>query len=79
MPAKMMTPSFSKNMDNHMKSDSVDVAGLIRSIQRTEGHIDCFGKAKGECRETDCAWREYCLDERYENLRDDRMKGGKTS
>jgi len=41
--------------------DLCDVARLIRSIQRLEGNPDCFGAARGNCEQTLCAWREYCL------------------
>jgi hypothetical protein len=34
---------------------------LIRSLQRLEGHPDCFGTAEQFCRHTECAWRDYCL------------------
>jgi hypothetical protein len=33
---------------------------LIRSLQRAEGNIDCFGR-KDDCEVLDCAWRAYCL------------------
>ncbi len=36
-----------------------DVAHLIRSVQRLEGHPDCFGKAVTACR-LDCPWGVYC-------------------
>jgi len=39
----------------------VDMVHLVRSIQRAEGNPDCYGKARGYCDRTDCAWREYCL------------------
>jgi hypothetical protein len=38
----------------------LDVAHLIRSIQRLEGITDCFGKAISDCSRT-CPWRAYCL------------------
>ena len=44
-----------------VRKDYLDITGLIRSIQRAEGNPDCFGKARGYCDRTDCAWREYCL------------------
>ena len=42
----------------------VDMVALIRSIQRTEGHSECFRKAQGYCDQIDCAWRGYCLEDR---------------
>jgi hypothetical protein len=44
------------------KRDFVNVAELIRSIQRTEGNPDCFQTARGYCDRSDCTWRSYCLD-----------------
>jgi hypothetical protein len=43
------------------KKDFLDVAALIRSIQRAEGNPDCFGKGFDRCDRLDCAWRHYCL------------------
>lgn len=37
------------------------LARFIRSIQRIEGHADCFGKVVRDCRQWDCVWRAYCL------------------
>jgi hypothetical protein len=45
------------------KRDFIDVTEMIRSIQRTEGNLDCFRRAQGDCDRADCAWRSYCLDE----------------
>lgn len=45
-----------------MKKWHVDMVMLIRSIQRAEGNPDCFRSAEGDCDRTDCAWREYCLE-----------------
>ena len=46
---------------NQSENNFLDMTALIRSIQRSEGNPDCFGKAEGDCDKTDCAWREYCL------------------
>ncbi len=43
------------------RSSSVDVTGLIRSIQRVEGNIDCFRRSRRGCPEIECCWRPYCL------------------
>jgi len=48
-------------MDAGSKNNLPDITHLIRSIQRIEGNPDCFGKADGNCDQTDCFWREYCL------------------
>ena len=45
------------------KRQFVDITLLIRSIQRSEGNPDCFGKAGNHCDRLDCAWRPYCLGE----------------
>jgi|WetSurMetagenome_2_1015567.scaffolds.fasta_scaffold498756_2 hypothetical protein len=44
----------------HVKEDLLDCVELIRSLQRTEGNLDCF-KKKTSCDEMECAWRSYCL------------------
>jgi hypothetical protein len=44
-----------------MIEDFSDLVLLIRSLQRLEGHPDCFGTAEHFCGRTECAWREYCL------------------
>jgi len=44
-----------------MVEDFCDLVRLIRSLQRLEGHPDCFGTAEQFCGRTECAWREYCL------------------
>ena len=49
-----------------MEDDPVDLTHLIRSMQRAEGHSDCFGTVEGHCDRTDCAWRKYCLDDSLE-------------
>ena len=35
---------------------------IIRSIQKKEGNIDCYGTPRVEsCQELTCSWREGCL------------------
>lgn len=34
---------------------------LIRTIQKTEGNIPCFGTRGHECDQTNCLWREDCI------------------
>lgn len=37
---------------------------LIRSIQRAEGNIDCFGTPASErCSQASCLWKEDCMDQ----------------
>jgi hypothetical protein len=47
-------------MDGDQKKNFLDLPRLIRSVQRAEGNIDCFGR-KDDCNLLDCAWRAYCL------------------
>lgn len=56
------------------KKDFLDVKEMIRSIQRSEGNPDCFGRAQGHCDQLECAWRAYCL-ERPEHLHMNGIKG----
>ncbi len=49
-----------------MENDRVDLTHLIRSMQRAEGHSDCFGRAQWHCDRIDCAWRKYCLEDSHE-------------
>ena len=47
-----------------VKPGKMRKADLIRSIQRSEGHFDCFASAVGgECDQRDCLWREDCFAE----------------
>jgi hypothetical protein len=45
----------------------VNVTDMIRSLQRTEGHSDCFRRGLADCDQIECAWRQYCL-EKAESL-----------
>ena len=49
-----------------MEDDPVDLTHLIRSMQRIEGHSDCFGTVQGHCDHIDCAWRKYCQNDSLE-------------
>ena len=44
------------------KNKFLDIIALIRSIQRSEGHTDCFRKGLKDCDQLDCAWRHLCLE-----------------
>ena len=48
-----------------MEDDPVDLTHLIRSMQRAEGHSDCFGTSEGHCDCMECTWRKYCLDDSF--------------
>jgi hypothetical protein len=43
------------------KKNFLDIATLIRSIQRAEGHTDCFKMGMVDCNQADCKWRAFCL------------------
>ena len=47
-----------------MENDQVDIAQLIRSIQRLEKNPDCFGVAEiqSHCDRMNCRWRWLCLE-----------------
>jgi len=45
-----------------MENNFLNIAELIRSIQRAEGNVDCFHRSDGFCDRLDCAWRHYCLE-----------------
>jgi hypothetical protein len=47
---------------NNDKKNFLDIEVLIRSIQRSEGHKDCFRKGLKDCDELDCRWRSFCLE-----------------
>ena len=44
------------------KKNYLDMAALIRSIQRAEGHTDCFQKGMIDCDQTGCKWHPFCLE-----------------
>jgi hypothetical protein len=43
------------------RPDYVDLVKLIRSIQRAEGNIDCYGRQRQPCDQLNCAWRDHCF------------------
>ena len=43
------------------KPNYVDLINLIRSIQRSEGNIDCYRRCRRECDRLNCFWRDHCL------------------
>lgn len=46
------------------KKNYLDMAALIRSIQRAEGQTDCFQKGMIDCDQPDCKWHPFCLEGR---------------
>lgn len=53
----------SKHTGKHSEKKSyLDIATLIRSIQRAEGNMDCFQMGMIDCDQMDCKWRAFCLE-----------------
>ena len=53
----------SKRIGNRFEKKSfLDIATLIRSIQRAEGNRDCFQMGVTDCDQMDCKWRAFCLE-----------------
>ncbi|MBW2604386.1 MAG: hypothetical protein JRE28_08740 [Deltaproteobacteria bacterium] len=44
------------------KKNFLDITTLIRSIQRSEGHMDCFQMGTIDCDQVDCKWRACCME-----------------
>lgn len=44
------------------KKSFLDMATLIRSIQRAEGNTDCFRMGMIDCDQVGCKWRPFCLE-----------------
>jgi hypothetical protein len=57
------TANTSNSYKDKKNNNYLDICALIRSIQRAENNVDCFRKGNKDCKQVDCAWREYCLDE----------------
>jgi hypothetical protein len=70
----ILKPSVSKKNSNKTSVDAsnrtgqraqkqnfLDIAILIRSIQRAEGQTDCFKVGIPDCDQVDCKWRAFCL------------------
>ena len=55
------TLSSGKNTPDK-KRNYLDIRALVRSLQRAEGREDCFLAGRMDCDETDCRWRNYCLE-----------------
>jgi hypothetical protein len=45
-----------------IKTGGLSKFDLIRAIQRAEGNFACFGTATGFCDQSNCLFREECLD-----------------
>jgi hypothetical protein len=57
---KPVSAGPNEGMEGDHQKSFLDIPRLIRSIQRAEGGIDCFGR-KDACDMLDCVWRTYCL------------------
>jgi len=65
---KLKSEPSATGVNKVKKRHFVDMTLLIRSIQRSEGNPDCFGKAENYCDRLDCAWRSYCLPIKHTSL-----------
>jgi len=43
------------------RQNYLDITGLVRSVQRSEGHSDCFRRNVCDCDQLDCPWRAQCF------------------
>ena len=59
---EIATASTSKTGPEVEKKSFLDITTLIRSVQRAEGHTDCFQKGMIDCDQADCKWHPFCLE-----------------
>ncbi len=60
---KKISMAASNRMEKLSRRKSyLDMATLIRSIQRAEGNLDCFQMGVIDCNQVDCKWRTSCLE-----------------
>jgi len=59
---KISSSASDKTASDAKKKNYLDMAALIRSIQRAEGHTDCFQKGMIDCEQPDCKWHPFCLE-----------------
>jgi len=45
-----------------IKTDNLPLDQIVRDIQLAEGHKVCFGRSGSKCSETDCCFRDHCLE-----------------
>ena len=45
-----------------IKTDKLPLPQIARDIQLAEGHKACFGRSGSDCPETECQFREHCLE-----------------
>ncbi|MDH3344820.1 MAG: hypothetical protein OEM61_01110 [Desulfobacteraceae bacterium] len=59
---KIPSAASAKIGEDAKKKNYLDMAALIRSIQRAEGNTDCFQKGVIDCDRVDCKWHPLCLE-----------------
>lgn len=60
---RKISMAASKRIEKRSERKSyLDIATLIRSIQRAEGNLDCFQMGMIDCDQVDCKWRSFCLE-----------------
>lgn len=47
----------------HGSKSLLDLNALVRSVQRAEGEEACFKVGRFDCDDSDCRWRDYCLEQ----------------
>jgi hypothetical protein len=48
--------------EHGLKTSRLSKLALVRLIQNSEGHFDCFATASdGVCDQNDCRWRDDCF------------------
>ena len=59
---KISMAAFKRKGKRSERKSYLDIATLIRSIQRAEGNMDCFQMGMIDCDQVDCKWRGCCLE-----------------
>jgi hypothetical protein len=54
-------PEMGEKNESSQEGSSLDIPHLIRSIQRIDGGLACFGKPGAECDSASCRWYELCI------------------
>jgi hypothetical protein len=58
---KSVADSCMANLVTDSQQGYVNITDMIRSLQRSEGLVDCFRRKLADCDQLDCVWRQYCL------------------
>lgn len=51
-------PQYSRR---NKRLNYLDLTELVRSVQRSDGHADCFRRGFCDCDQLDCPWRAQCF------------------